>query len=177
MSASTLEAWGFFRFQALLRCIKKSFLGQGTLKGEPLVVTRLFIDTEGWWFENGNILFIFIKPEEQLFFIKKERNTSCFVLWPFKFVLTSVKFRMSGHCSKHSRNGIFHRLLDVCVYVCVYMCTWVFSFFVPLATLVIADSGDLTWQQDFLVILPLYFMSLRFVCLLSLGFFPSPGNV
>ena len=53
-----------------------------------------------------------------MFPIKEERNASYFVLWPFKFVLTSVKFQMSGHLNKHSRNGIFHRLLDVCVCVC-----------------------------------------------------------
>ena len=32
-----------------------------------------------------------------MFSIKEERNTSYVVLWPFKFVLTSVKFQMSGH--------------------------------------------------------------------------------
>ena len=31
-----------------------------------------------------------------MFSIKEERNTSYVVLWPFKFVLTSVKFQMSG---------------------------------------------------------------------------------
>ena len=52
-----------------------------------------------------------------MFSIKEEQNTSYFVLRPFKFVFTSVKFQMSGHYDKHSRNGVFPRLSDVCVHV------------------------------------------------------------
>lgn len=64
----------------------------------------------------------------------KEQNSSYFVLWPFKFVLTSVKLQLSGHFNKDSRNGNFTRSRKH---------TWMFCFFVHLASLVIADSGDL----------------------------------
>ena len=52
-----------------------------------------------------------------MFSIKEEQNTSYFVLWPFKFALTSVKFQMSGRCDKHPRAGVSPRLWDARVRV------------------------------------------------------------
>lgn len=49
-----------------------------------------------------------------MFSIKEEPDTSYFVPWSFEFVLTSVKFQVSGHLNKHSKKWNISQAQGVC---------------------------------------------------------------